>query len=90
MMSGDQELFSASNVSLRDAQLIWRYIRGGGADNSTQLLKFIASEYFSVPAQWQEPKSLPLCSIYNLGVGVTSLPEIQAFWLKQNRYPPKK
>ncbi len=63
----DQELFDVSTVEQNEAVRIWRYFREGGTQNNLQLMRFLAAQYFSMPAQWQEPRVLPSCMLYMPG-----------------------
>lgn len=60
----DQELIDASTVPQDDAIRVWRFFRQGGAQNTQHLMYFLAAEYFNLPYQWQEPRSIPSCMLY--------------------------
>ena len=80
--SPDPELSDASNVDHSVSQRIWRYLREGGAQNSTELLHFLASEYFQCDVQWREPQILPRAQLYMPGsqYQLASLEQWQAQW----------
>ncbi|MEH6345219.1 MAG: cobaltochelatase subunit CobN [Bermanella sp.] len=70
--SPDEELFNASTVSGDLTQMVWRYLREGGLENSQQLFYFIAEQFLqndSLPSNfvknsWLPPKALPNCILY--------------------------
>ncbi len=62
--SDDQELLNASNVTSEESFRVWRFLREGGRANASQLLHFLAAQYFDVKFNWREPKALPRAQLY--------------------------
>ena len=62
--SYDEELFSASTVHAEHTQVVWRYFRESGIENSQQLFYFLAHHFLQKPYQWTPPKALPNCILY--------------------------
>jgi cobaltochelatase CobN len=80
--SPDPELSAASSVSNEISTRIWRYLREGGVENSTELLNFLAHEYFQCENQWREPQILPRAQLYmpHSQYQLASLEQWQAQW----------
>ena len=65
----DQELVDASNCNTDQHYAIWRYLREGGVPNTSNLIKYLITEFFpeeptgadSIPP----PRALPFSLIYN-------------------------
>jgi len=79
--SEDVGLMSSGTVSLTQANQVWRYLREGGLDNSTQLLHYLHAEFFGASNQWLAPQALPPALIYMPAQGLATLHEWQQCWL---------
>ena len=60
----DEDLMNRSTVSLEASWRIWRYLREGGVDNATQLLRYLTDSLLGLPMAWREPRPLPACLLY--------------------------
>ncbi|MDX1464634.1 MAG: cobaltochelatase subunit CobN [Halomonas sp.] len=64
----DDALLEASSVPVESAHRVWRYLREGGADNTEQLLRFVAAECLEqaleTPNEWREPRAIPSALLY--------------------------
>ncbi len=73
----DPELLSACSVPAEEVHRVWRYLREGGVENATQLLRFIFTQYINqtdaLSLTWKEPKPFPKCMIYEPGIGPSTL-----------------
>jgi len=60
----DQELLLASTVKSDLANVIWRYLREGGASNLAQLFYCLSEQLLGHRHQWQPAQVLPACLLY--------------------------
>ena len=60
----DPNLFSHSTVALAEVDRIWQYFREGGADNYTNLLKYIGNCYLNQSYESDLPECVPRIGIY--------------------------
>ncbi|MGB1238218.1 MAG: cobaltochelatase subunit CobN, partial [Pseudomonadales bacterium] len=60
----DPELTAASDVSAEQHSAVWRFLRESGAQNSRDLLHYLAAEFFARNYPWQAAKALPRALLY--------------------------
>lgn len=64
--TADPELLTASTASVDQCNMIWRYLREGGINNSQSLLSYIQQQFMGTShlTQAQSPKPLPRSLLY--------------------------
>ncbi|AFZ52948.1 cobaltochelatase subunit CobN [Cyanobacterium aponinum] len=61
----DAELFSQSNMSISQVNLLWRYLTEGGVENFANGFKFIANTCLNTNYSYQLPLEIPRLGIYS-------------------------
>lgn len=75
----DEDLFETSNCDSEVVDLIWRYLRYGGVENTRHLYAFIEDTFFDKQlGNWAPPKALPSCVLYQAGGKEITLSEWQS------------
>ncbi|MES0868029.1 cobaltochelatase subunit CobN [Pseudovibrio sp. SCP19] len=81
----DEELAKRSTVPLETAQMLWRYLIEGGAENLSGALLY-AAQIAELPVEApSEPMALPRAGLMLQGHSLPSLDDVQASWKDPSR-----